>query len=121
MIINLNIPGLEIDYKKLSEAIVCSLQHVLPKEIITEINHPQPPPDKAIEEPDADAKKIRALLLLENITCAELTKELGVSRTWISLVVNGHKKSNRIRKAIAYRLGKKVEDLWPSNGKGTTP
>ena len=63
-------------------------------------------------------KKIRALLLMKDITCAELAREVGVSRTWISLVVNGHEKSKRIRKIVAHRLGLKVEDLWPSNGNG---
>lgn len=58
-------------------------------------------------------KKIRALLLMKDITCASLARELGVSRTWISLVVNGHQKSSRIRKAIAHRLGKNIKELWP--------
>ena len=63
-------------------------------------------------------KKIRALLLMQDITCAELAREVGVTRTWIPLVVNGHKRSRRIRRIVAKRLGMKVEDLWPANGNG---
>ena len=62
-------------------------------------------------------KKIRALLLMKDTTCAELAREVGVSRTWVSLVVNGHKRSDRIRKVVAQRLGVAVSDLWP-NGDG---
>lgn len=63
-------------------------------------------------------KRIRALLLLKNITSADIARELGVSRTWMSLVVNGHKKSDRIRKNIANKLSMTVEELWPANDKG---
>lgn len=57
-------------------------------------------------------KKIRARLLMKGITLAEIARGLGVSRTWVSLVVNGHKKSRRIQEAIADALGVSYESLW---------
>lgn len=57
-------------------------------------------------------KKIRARLLMKDITLAEIARDLGVSRTWVSLVVNGHKKSRRIQAAIASALGVPYESLW---------
>ncbi|WP_164994774.1 helix-turn-helix domain-containing protein [Candidatus Kuenenia stuttgartiensis] len=57
-------------------------------------------------------KKIRARLLMKDITLAEIARGLGVSRTWVSLVVNGHKKSPRIQRAIADALGVSYESLW---------
>ena len=66
-------------------------------------------------------KRVRALLLMKDITCAGLAREVGVSRTWVSLVVNGHKRSVRLRKVIADAIGAEVGDLWPSDGNGRKP
>jgi len=58
-------------------------------------------------------RKIKALMILKGITGVQLAKDLGVSRTWLSLVINGHHRTRRTREAIAKALGKKVTDLWP--------
>ena len=49
---------------------------------------------------------------MKDITLAEIARDLGVSRTWVSLVVNRHKKSRRIQEAIANALGVSYESLW---------
>lgn len=56
--------------------------------------------------------EIKALMMLKGVTNIRIAKEEGVSKTWVSLVLNNHKKSARIRLAIANALGVKVEDLW---------
>lgn len=37
---------------------------------------------------------------------------LGKSTTWISLVLHGHKKGTKTRKAIAKALNVPYEELW---------
>lgn len=58
--------------------------------------------------------EIKSLLVLKGTSITEIARTAGVSREWVSLVVNGHKNSKRIRKAIAAAVGKSVEDLWPN-------
>lgn len=56
--------------------------------------------------PSRDKKSLIKL----NVT--ELANKLGKSRTWISLVLHGHKKGKETRKAIAKALGVPYEELW---------
>lgn len=63
---------------------------------------------------DQSVRKIRALMVLKNVTNVQIAKYEGVSETYVSLVINGHRRGPRIRKAIARALGMRVEDLWPS-------
>jgi len=46
------------------------------------------------------------------INTVELAKSTGKSRTWISLVLNGHFKGKPTRRAIAEALGVPYEELW---------
>lgn len=57
--------------------------------------------------------KIKALIVLNRTSVSEIARRAGVTRQWVSLVVNGHKTSRRIRKAVASAVNKRVEDLWP--------
>ncbi len=59
-------------------------------------------------------REIKALIVLKNKSITGIARDARVTREWVSLVVNGHRKSQRIRKAIAQALGKSVEDLWPN-------
>ncbi len=59
--------------------------------------------------------RIKALMKLHRVTGRDIARKLGVSFTWVSLVINGHKDSPRVRKAIARAVGMKFELLWPDN------
>jgi transcriptional regulator with XRE-family HTH domain len=64
------------------------------------------------------AQKIRTLkgyMMIKGITSRQIAKRAGVSETWVSLVIHGRGKSERIRKMIAEALDMKVEDLWDNN------
>ncbi len=60
--------------------------------------------------------EIKALIVGTGTSITAIARNAGVSREWVSNVVNGHKNSKRIRKAIAEAVGKSVEDLWPNGG-----
>ncbi len=49
---------------------------------------------------------------LIKINISELARRTGKSRTWLSLVLNGHFKGLPTRKAIAEALGVPYEELW---------
>jgi len=61
--------------------------------------------------------KIRQLMLGRSITGAEIAKECGVCRSYISHVISGRIHSPRIRSAIAAKLGAEVAELWPDSNK----
>ena len=65
-------------------------------------------------------RKVKSLMVLKGITSVSIARKTGVTTTWMSLVLNGHKKSRRIQKAIADALGKKYTELWPVNSNGQT-
>lgn len=58
--------------------------------------------------------EIKALIVLNGTSISEIARKAGVTREWVSLVVNGHKKSKKIRKVIAQAVGKSVDELWPN-------
>lgn len=62
-------------------------------------------------------REIKALIVLQGISISAIARKVGVTRQWVSQVVNGHKPSKRIRKAIASALNKPVEDMWPDNNR----
>lgn len=67
-----------------------------------------------IEKKNMNYREIKALIVLNGISISDIARQAKVSRQWVSMVVNGHKKSRRIRKAIASAVGKSVEELWPN-------
>lgn len=46
------------------------------------------------------------------IDVTALARHIGLSRTYVSLVLHGHKKSKRARKLIAEALGIPYNELW---------
>ncbi|KAF0145068.1 MAG: hypothetical protein FD156_1179 [Nitrospirae bacterium] len=50
---------------------------------------------------------------LYRINITALAKRIGRTRTWVSLVINGHETSPVTRELIASALGVRVADLWP--------
>lgn len=61
--------------------------------------------------------KVKSIMMLHGVTGKEIARKTGVTETWVSLVLNNKKKSDRIRKAIAGAVGMNVKDLWPTKGK----
>ncbi len=63
-------------------------------------------------------KEIKKLLIDQEISITELSRRIGISRTWVSLVINGHMKATETRKLIAAALGRKMQELWPNDNNG---
>jgi transcriptional regulator with XRE-family HTH domain len=60
-------------------------------------------------------RKVRALMVEKGIKQKEIADELGVQAPAISGALNGHWESQRVRKAIATRLGitmKQLDRIW---------
>lgn len=58
-------------------------------------------------------EQIKALIRMQGTTPAAIADELQVSRSMVSLVVNGTAKSARIAEKIAAITGVAVIELWP--------
>ena len=56
-------------------------------------------------------------MLGKYVTGADIAKECGVCRSYVSHVISGRAHSPRIRSAIASKLGIEVTDLWPDSSK----
>jgi transcriptional regulator with XRE-family HTH domain len=59
-------------------------------------------------------KKIKRLMKQNNETLTQIARDLGVTRTWVSLVVNRRGKSARVWKEIARRVKRPVGEIDPS-------
>ena len=57
-------------------------------------------------------EQIKAELRMQGVTLVMLAEQLGVSRSMVSHVINGHAKSAAIQQRIANLLGRTVESLW---------
>jgi|GEM_PF-7032887 len=57
----------------------------------------------------------KALLVAAGIRQRTIATALGVSDTSVSEVLKGKRMSQRIRAEIATRLGKSVNQLWPTH------
>jgi len=62
-------------------------------------------------------RKIKALMVLQGLQNNHIAKRLRVTPTWVSLVVCGHRHSDRVQQAIAAALNMSVAELWPENNK----
>lgn len=61
-----------------------------------------------------EQKNIKGLLVMAGIKQVEIARGLKVSRSFVSDVVAGKKKTRRIQRAIARALGMSVADLFPT-------
>ncbi|NVN91500.1 MAG: helix-turn-helix transcriptional regulator [Desulfuromonadales bacterium] len=59
--------------------------------------------------------KIRQLMLGQSITSTDIARECNVCRSYVSHVISGRVKSERIRLKIASKLGKSTDELWPES------
>lgn len=58
---------------------------------------------------------VKMHLGISNMTMTEFAKSIGASRSNLSNVLAGRKRSAKIEAAVAKRVGLKVEDLWPAS------
>jgi transcriptional regulator with XRE-family HTH domain len=65
-----------------------------------------------MEENIERARFIKSQMVLKGITFDDLAKEIGVTRYWVSSVVNNRAKSSRIKKRIAQILNFPYEQIW---------
>lgn len=63
---------------------------------------------------DMDPQEIRVELLRKGITQAELARELGVSSSLVTRVIDGTSVSHRVRERIARAIQIDVRRIWPS-------
>ena len=60
-----------------------------------------------------EQKNIKALLVVAGVKQVDIARRLKTSRSFVSEVVSGKKRTLRVRRAIARSLGLKVSELWP--------
>jgi predicted transcriptional regulator len=66
---------------------------------------------------------IKSLLILREVEQQDVARTVGASGALVSQVIRGHrkgvarngKKIAEIKQTLAEKLGKQVEELWPSN------
>jgi lambda repressor-like predicted transcriptional regulator len=71
-----------------------------------------------------DANKMRQQIVklhlgMAQTTITELAESIGYSRSAVSNVLAGRRRSAEIEAAVAERTGFRVEDLWPVAGSRT--
>jgi len=66
-------------------------------------------------------RRIRSLMIAACVTAVDVAGECGVHPSFVGHVISGRVKTERIRRAIANRLGVQVEDLWPPDIDNSRP
>ena len=61
---------------------------------------------------------IKMELRLRGSSLADVARELGVTRSTVTAVCLGHRRSQRIESMIGMKLGMPVERLWPNRHAG---
>jgi transcriptional regulator with XRE-family HTH domain len=59
-----------------------------------------------------NTRLIRSLFFLRGIEQNKLAKELGITKQYLSYIINGQRKATEIRKKIVELLGMPYETLW---------
>ncbi len=62
-------------------------------------------------------KKVRKALIDAELSITNLSKVTGYTREHLSIIINGHKDSLRVKKVIALALNKDFKDLWEADVK----
>lgn len=57
-------------------------------------------------------KKLKIILIERDMSITDLAKKVGITRSWLSLVLNGHHKSYHTRIKISRLLNISYEELW---------
>jgi len=61
--------------------------------------------------------EIKIELLKAGISIRQLARHVGVSHTAMSYTIHGVNKGFRLREAVARAIGKRIEEIWPSEAK----
>lgn len=61
---------------------------------------------------EGDKINVRALLVARNIKQVDIAERYHFGRAEVNKVINGKRRTHRIREAIAQELGMSVQDLW---------
>lgn len=61
----------------------------------------------------AKHERLKCELRLKGSSLAQLSRELGLSISSVSTVSQGYRRSERIQKAIAKKLGTTPQEIWP--------
>jgi len=64
---------------------------------------------------ETQKKRRKALMIQAGLSQAEVARNLDITRSTVCGVVSGKKKSRRIMRYIARRLGMKISDFWISD------
>lgn len=64
-------------------------------------------------------KKIKKLLIDQDLTVAKLAETTGYSRVHMSNVINGHFESPKARQKIAEALNQDFSELWGEQNKAS--
>ncbi|HOD41499.1 MAG TPA: hypothetical protein PKL57_13140 [Candidatus Wallbacteria bacterium] len=56
--------------------------------------------------------KIKGMLIMKGVKIKNLAKELGVSLTFLSMVIHQKKKSRRVMQHISMLIGSTYEETW---------
>lgn len=67
---------------------------------------------------EGDKINVRALLVARNIKQVDIAERYHFGRAEVNKVINGKRRTLRIREAIAQELGMTVHDLWGGNSNG---
>lgn len=59
-----------------------------------------------------NTRLINSMLVLMGIRHADLAKSIGITRQYLTYVIHGQRKGERIRKKIAELLGMPYATLW---------
>lgn len=56
--------------------------------------------------------QIKSLMALHEVTGTQIARDLGYTKTWISLVINKKRRSVKVQKAIAKAIRKPYSEVW---------
>lgn len=62
-----------------------------------------------------NVRKIKALMIINQVKNKDIADLLNVTEIWVSLVLNGRGKSRPVQQAIADALGMEYTDLWSNS------
>lgn len=66
-------------------------------------------------------ERLKAELRIRGSSLAQISRDLGVSDSALSLVGKGYHRSRRIEKALADAVGSTPEELFPDRYRGDEP
>lgn len=61
------------------------------------------------------ARRIKAQIVLRGLTITGLARSVGVSRQWLTRIINGDWPGEAVRRRVAKKLGVPYEELWSNN------